>query len=679
MNYGEAASIFRELQRVDEVPEVPQAPLVPGFLIERLLGEGGSGEVFEAVSTKTGRRVALKIMRHPIGDRDTAQRAWREFDALDRVRTPCVPRLDGYGEVDGRFYIATEFIDGHPITTYAHRARLGQRQALELVANVCEAVQDLHEHGVLHRDLKPGNILIDNKGRPVIIDLGLASIATGSGGTLGAEGMPVGTPAYMSPEQARGEHPGVSTRSDVYALGAIARLLVTGTTPHDTGGPLMGVISRIASTPARRPREQDPSVPPSLDAVLAKATAFEPEERYASAAGFAADLRRYLRGEPVEARPPGAWVRGVRWVMRHPVLTTGIGCTGLLIFTVVVMDVAVRYSLAQPFGAELGPSARRVYVVSRAGGRLGPPLVTFAEDSAGNLPEPRILERPRSMGGGAFVLSADHAPGGTGTTLSAFDLSTRERVWSAPVPAGFPALREPSYRDASARRQHSYALSRFILADVFPELPGEEIIAQFLGTPDFPSFVSVYRASGACTLEEVFRVWVPGHERVIWLPRDRCMVLAGAHNRMPTPYRLARSELDPQHNAQVVMFIRPELGRLDDRWLTNKIEETTSNTDACWVLEQPWTHVPDPSTEDSFTLSVERTMREGPGEFRVLLGANHAGVKIDGEPQAFWTTNRKGEPVTSVVFTNNMPARFRELAEQVRFVEAPACDPNPPD
>ncbi|MCC6661105.1 MAG: serine/threonine protein kinase [Phycisphaerales bacterium] len=469
-NHGAASGVGpAAARRLIEVLAEPSSvesahPVVPGYVVEARLGGGGGGEVFRARRDRSDRPVALKIMARSLAGGAAAQRAWRELDVLAGLHLPAVPRVLDYGLFEGRLFIATEFVDGR--TLDEHCGALPRRERVELLARVADAVQSLHEHGVIHRDLKPANVLVDAHGDPVVIDMGLASIAAGDPGlSITADGVPLGSPAFMAPEQARGERGSISVRSDVYGLGATAMVVLTGRSPHGltwerrapndapppadpeastsaTPAPraaaaaapdisLADVLRRTAFEPPADPRTMDATLPKPLAAVLAKATAFAATERYASAGDFAADLRRWLRGEPVEAVPAGWWRRGTRWVARHPVLTTAAACCSLLFSTLGLTYVALWFVALEPSMIRIVENARAAELVSRAGNVLyrwegdGDGAVTFAQ----------LAARPGESGGEkvALLIIRDSTKGEHDRQLVAYDASNPEtELWIAP-------------------------------------------------------------------------------------------------------------------------------------------------------------------------------------------------------------------------------------------------------
>ena len=288
-------------------------PSIPGYVIEARLGGGAGGHVYLARREGQEAKLAVKVLHRSLGEGGSSRRVWRELDLLAQTRLPCLPRVIDSFEHDGRLCVVTEYIEGRPLDAYCDENGLDRRARAELLARVCRAAQSLHERGIIHRDLKPSNVLVTSSGDVFIIDLGIAMLEeTDAFTTLTHDGAPVGSPAFMSPEQASGERERVSTRSDVYALGAIGYLLLTGETPHNMNSTLPSALRRVSEEPARDPRALDNTLTVGLASVLQKSVARKPEERYATSSDLAEEFERWLRGEPVTARPMGVWQRTVR-------------------------------------------------------------------------------------------------------------------------------------------------------------------------------------------------------------------------------------------------------------------------------------------------------------------------------------------------------------------------------
>ncbi|MCC6671919.1 MAG: serine/threonine protein kinase [Planctomycetes bacterium] len=301
---------------------------LPEFQLVREVGKGSMGIVFEAIRRGDGRRVALKVLPPSLTLTETTlARFRREAELLARIEHPAIVRLLDHGREGRLHWFAMEFVDG---ITLEERLKVGPlpiRQATEIALQVARALQIAHDHGVVHRDLKPGNLMLREDGRVLITDFGLARES--GQGTLTESGAIVGTPMYMPPEQVIGDRAAVGTRSDVYGLGATLYHLLTGAPPF-RGPTAQAVLQAVLHEAPRRPRLLRADLPDALDAVLYKAMARAPEERYGSAQELADDLERVLHGVPVLARRPGPWHDAVRFVRRHRV-PSGLAATALLL------------------------------------------------------------------------------------------------------------------------------------------------------------------------------------------------------------------------------------------------------------------------------------------------------------------------------------------------------------
>jgi serine/threonine protein kinase len=206
---------------------------------------------------------------------------------LSELRLPCLPQLRDFGEAEGRLYLVTDFIEGRALDEHCAAESLSLRQRVAVLARVAHALQSLHERRLIHRDIKPANILIGAHGDVVIVDLGIAALfGENATQTITSEGVPIGSPAFMSPEQARGERSSITTRSDVYSLGATAYRILTGSTPHDTDTSLGEAIRRVGQDAPRDPIALRHGLPRALAAVLRRCVAPDPRDRYPTAEGL---------------------------------------------------------------------------------------------------------------------------------------------------------------------------------------------------------------------------------------------------------------------------------------------------------------------------------------------------------------------------------------------------------
>jgi non-specific serine/threonine protein kinase/serine/threonine-protein kinase len=353
------------LTPVAAVPK-PSGRVIGPYRLLQKVGEGGMGEVWEAEQTEpVRRRVALKVIKKGLDTRRVVARFEAERQALALMNHPNVAMVFDAGETPGgRPYFAMEFVKGEPITSYCDRHRLSTRERLELFIAVCDGVQHAHQKGIIHRDLKPSNILvtIDDEARPApkIIDFGVAKATRHSltDSTLFTEfGQLIGTPEYMSPEQAEMTGTDVDTRTDVFSLGIVLYELLAGTLPLDVSTTRRAGIAEIQ----RQIREDEPPRPSArvsvltdespavlnrrlpdvatlrrglkgdLDAITMKALEKERTRRYGSATELGADIRRFLNNEPVLATPASTVYKTRKFVRRHRLAVTLAGALALLV------------------------------------------------------------------------------------------------------------------------------------------------------------------------------------------------------------------------------------------------------------------------------------------------------------------------------------------------------------
>ncbi|MCC6359581.1 MAG: serine/threonine protein kinase, partial [Phycisphaerales bacterium] len=293
---------------------ITERPAIEGYELITEIHRGGQGVVFRAFQRSTKREVALKVLLEGAYASETARRRFeREVELAASLRHPNIVTILDSGLSLGRMYFAMEFIEGQRLDQYLRAAQPPIEKTLELFEQICSAVNFAHQRGVIHRDLKPSNILVDADGVPHILDFGLAKTLRGDNPdettvhVLSTTGQVVGTLAYMSPEQAAGSDD-VDLRSDVYSLGVIFYESLLGQTPYPVTGPLGEVLNRIAQDDPTRPRSVRVSsrfahaIDDEIETILLKCLEKERSRRYQTAGELGKDIRRYLNGEPIEAK-----------------------------------------------------------------------------------------------------------------------------------------------------------------------------------------------------------------------------------------------------------------------------------------------------------------------------------------------------------------------------------------
>ncbi len=304
------------------------------FILVEEIGRGGMGVVYKAWQPDLGRWVAVKRLR-PDSSAGVA-RFLREARLAGRVLHPNLVPIHEVGESEGRPYLAMALVEGGSLDG----AKLPIRRALEVILQVALATQELHKAGILHRDIKPGNVLVDRQERAYLSDFGLAR-ADEAGPGLSKSGTMIGTPIYAPPEQIRGDRAQVSVRSDVYSLGATLWSLLTGEPPY-TGADVVEIGHKVLFEDPPSLRSLRPEINTQIQTLVGKAMRKRPEDRYASAAEFASDVRRYLDGQTLLARPPGPAERALAVLRRHRVLIPAVAACVLLAAAVPWMVAKAR-------------------------------------------------------------------------------------------------------------------------------------------------------------------------------------------------------------------------------------------------------------------------------------------------------------------------------------------------
>src|SRR6266566_5049099 len=320
----------------DNADAVPKVKITPKAFEAKLLGalgdyelleqigRGGQGVVFRARQKSLNRIVALKVIG--LGHWATKAHLKRfrlEAEAAASLDHPCIVPIYEVGERDGQCYFSMKLVEGGQLDEVVKDAPMSIRHAVELIAKVARTVHYAHEHGILHRDIKPGNILLDAKGEPHLTDFGLARLVE-SESTVTRTMEVLGTPSYMAPEQAVGNNAGISSVTDVYGLGAVLYQLLTGHPPF-AGGTTYETIKLLLDTEPRQPRLLNPKIDRDLSTICLKCLEKDPKRRYSSAVALAEDIERWLKHEPIRARHTGVFARGRKWVRRNPASALSAG------------------------------------------------------------------------------------------------------------------------------------------------------------------------------------------------------------------------------------------------------------------------------------------------------------------------------------------------------------------
>src|SRR6266446_6484298 len=294
------------------------------------IGRGGQGVVFRARQKSLNRTVALKIIGlGQWASKAHVKRFRLEAEAAARLDHPCIVPIYEVGEREGSCYFSMKFIDGGQLDEVTEHKPISARTATELIAKVARTVHYAHEHHILHRDIKPGNILLDRQGEPHLTDFGLARLVE-SESTVTRTLEVLGTPSYMAPEQAVGNNAAIGSVTDVYGLGAVLYQLLTAQPPF-AGGTTYETIRLLCDTEPRNPRILNPKIDRDLSTICLKCLEKDPKRRYSSALALAEDLERWLKHEPILARRIGVITRGRKWVRRNP--TSGLLAASLVALT----------------------------------------------------------------------------------------------------------------------------------------------------------------------------------------------------------------------------------------------------------------------------------------------------------------------------------------------------------
>jgi tetratricopeptide (TPR) repeat protein len=315
------------------------------------IARGGMGVVYRARQISLNRTVAVKmILAGRLASAAEVQRFRAEAAAAANLQHPSIVAIHEVGEHEGQHYFSMDFVEGQNLAQLVREGPLPASRAAAYVRTIAEAIQFAHEHGILHRDLKPSNVLIDTGDVPRITDFGLAKRVKGDS-DLTHSGQVIGTPSFISPEQAAGKRQEVGPSSDVYSLGAILYHLLTGRPPF-VAGTLETTLAQVLNADPATPRLLNPSIPRDLETICLKCLEKAPARRYETAKELAGVLGRFLRGEPILARPVRAVEKTWRWCRRNPLVSSLVACVLILHIVIAWLSLYVTYRVNKASGAE---------------------------------------------------------------------------------------------------------------------------------------------------------------------------------------------------------------------------------------------------------------------------------------------------------------------------------------
>lgn len=561
---------------------------VGAFEVLRVIAGGGMGVVYEARQQQPRRPVALKIMKPGYATPAMLRRFQLEAELLGRLRHPNIAQVYQAGLADtplGKLpYFALEYVAGaRTITQYAYEESLNLRQRLALFATVCDAVQHGHRNGVIHRDVKPANILVDEHGQPKLIDFGVARLTERNTGLTTAHtlaGQIVGTVQYMSPEQCDGDPAAVDTRSDVYSLGVILYELLTGTLPYRaSSASLLSATRTIREHEPARPSTINRKLRGAIETVVLKALEKDRERRYSSADALARDIRHVLSREPIEARRPTLLTGLVRWAVRHPVMVTLGVCAVLIVLTGGAVGLTWWYAMMRPDHVEALEPERRKAVLRTAAGRV---LETWGGTEPGAVEFARDMwltiggtERHVAIIGFKNAEGLECPPG-----VYVFDCNRNRKK---PLLIGRLEPNDVPYvlklRDAVAYSRDNFCAVSLAVADVFDPPAGPELIVAHQHDVYTQTALRIYALDGG---EVLWQVWTDSQVNSFrWLQATGVLLVAGLEGRVHWAQRGVECAPEPNLHPWAVMALRPQRGYRVAHYVA--LEHPEENLRLLWV------------------------------------------------------------------------------------------------
>jgi serine/threonine protein kinase/tetratricopeptide (TPR) repeat protein len=414
-------------------PQEKNQILVEGFDIRAVVGHGGTSVVYRALQKSTSREVALKVLRPGLASPQVLRRLAQEAEVLGQLDHPAIARVFDAGVTEGPGgplpYLAMELVHGMPLTVWAQHEGLDTQGRVKLLVAVCDGIDHAHRRGIVHRDIKPDNIMVDENGQPKVLDFGIARILEGPGAldhtALTEPGQLVGTLAWMSPEQARADGSSIDARSDVYALGLLGFLLLSGQMPFATEGLTPGeLLDKVTRASPRRLGSVERSLRGDLDTILDRCLRKRRADRYPSVAQLRGDLASWLDGNAILARPPSLLEQLRRVVAEHRLASSVLALVVLGLGALLIQQAASnrRWQARAEFEHRLSLATTR-FLDSSLGDFAGDPenpesvvdLFRRAEDWA----DENLSEDPGLMGAFLATVSGNHGGAMQLTTLAA--------------------------------------------------------------------------------------------------------------------------------------------------------------------------------------------------------------------------------------------------------------------
>ncbi len=554
--------------------------VIGNYTIKAVIASGGMGTVYEAVQEQPRREVALKVMRAGIASKSGLRRFEYESQILAKLRHPNIAQVYEAGTHRDREatvpFFAMEYIpSARPITEYSRENGLSTRDRLQLFSQVCEAVHHGHQKGIIHRDLKPANILVDEAGHVKIIDFGVAR-ATDSDiaiTTLQTDvGQLIGTLQYMSPEQCAADPQDLDIRSDVYSLGVVLYELLCGQVPYDVKGTtIMGAARVICERQPARPSTINRRLRGDVELIVLKSLEKNRDNRFQSAADLVGDIRRFLDGEPIDAKPPTTWTLLIRWVRKHPKRSTTAACLTIAAF-ILGPPLSVWWYNFSPYKIEPADEKRVARLLSRGDGILH----EWTTEAPGGIAFADLVDRSADLGGGTLAVlgfspsKLNPYPG----ALCAFDVSSdRENpVWERRL----DDIDLPADLVAAGHSADQFGVQVCAIQDVFPDEqhPGPEVVVTY-SIRFSQRAIRIYDLAG----DLLFQVWQNGGiSDLYWMAGPQLLVLCGLDEDVKEGAR-GNDKLDDAVGP-ILFAMRPAVGFIRNEYLNKERGKTPLN--AVW-------------------------------------------------------------------------------------------------